>query len=225
MDARPLNVDQNRVLVMVLAGGEGKRLFPAHPRPREARRTVRRTLPHHRHRPLELRQLRAHSHQGAHAVQERVARGAHRARLATRAHPRPVHRGNSSAAAHREDLVPRLGRRRLAVPARHRRRAAGDRLHLRRRPRLQDGRASDARVPRGRPRRRDGRGDSRGTRSGERPRRHRGRRKTGGSWPSTRRSPIRRLCPATRRCASRRWATTSSGRTSCFASCVKTSTS
>jgi glucose-1-phosphate adenylyltransferase len=28
MEARPLNVDQNRVLVMVLAGGEGKRLFP-----------------------------------------------------------------------------------------------------------------------------------------------------------------------------------------------------
>jgi glucose-1-phosphate adenylyltransferase len=28
MEARPLNVDQNRVLVMVLAGGEGRRLFP-----------------------------------------------------------------------------------------------------------------------------------------------------------------------------------------------------
>ena len=32
---------------------------PAHARPRQARRTVRRPLPHHRHRPLELRQLGA----------------------------------------------------------------------------------------------------------------------------------------------------------------------
>ena len=82
-------------------GGRGPAALPADARPREARRPLRRPLPHHRHRPLELRQLGPVAHQGAHAVQERVARGAHRAQLAARAHPRSVHRGDPGAAAHR----------------------------------------------------------------------------------------------------------------------------
>ena len=132
---------------MILAGGEGRRLWPLTAGPRQARGAVRRALPHHRHRPVELRQLGPAPHQGPHAVQERVARGAHRARVAPVADARPLHRDHPRAAAHGQELVPGLGRRRL--PDQHviTDEKPGSRLHLRRRPRLQDGRPPDARLP------------------------------------------------------------------------------
>ena len=76
----PDRFDPSEVLVMILARGRGASPLPAHARPREASRAVRGSLSHHRHRPFELRQLGARADQGPHAVQERVARGAHRAR-------------------------------------------------------------------------------------------------------------------------------------------------
>ena len=48
---------QQRFISLVMAGGKGSRLGPAYPRSLQAGGAVRRALPHHRLRALELRQL------------------------------------------------------------------------------------------------------------------------------------------------------------------------
>ena len=94
-------------------------------------------------------------------------------------------------------LVPGLGRRDLPEPQPDPRRASRHRVRVRRRPHLPDGPAPDGqRAPRER-RRRHRRGDPGSQARGGRLRRHRGRTTTARSWPSTRSRRRRRRCPAT----------------------------
>ena len=192
----------------------GQAPLPAHARPREARRPLRRALPHHRHRPLELRQLGPAAHQGAHAVQERVARGAHRARLAPLADPRPVHRGHPRAAAHRQDLVP--GSADAVYQSQHVINDekpelvcifGGDHVYK------MDVRQMLAAAPRQRGRRHR-RGDPRAAAPRRATSASSRSTRAAASSRSTRRSRTRRRCRAGPTCASRRWATTSSRPTS-----------
>src|SRR5256885_1286224 len=83
----------------------------AHPGTRQAGGAVRRTVPDHRLRALELRQFRRAADESADAVQVRLAQHAHFARLAALAHARPVRRKRARTAADRAGVVPGLGRR------------------------------------------------------------------------------------------------------------------
>ncbi len=72
---------QQRFISLVMAGGKGSRLFPAHPRSRQAGGAVRRPLPDHRLRPVEPGELGHPLGLRADAVQVAVAGGARAAHL------------------------------------------------------------------------------------------------------------------------------------------------
>src|SRR6185436_10568569 len=97
-------------------GWKGIAARSAHDAPREARRAVRRPLPDHRLRALELRQLGAPTDLRAHAVHGDEPHPAPQPQLASRRHRSPVHRGGAGADADGGALVPR--HRGLRVPER-----------------------------------------------------------------------------------------------------------
>jgi hypothetical protein len=115
-----------------VGGGGGETARPADARSGETRGALRGHLSHHRHRPLELRQLRSFQDQDLDAVQERQPRGTRRAHVAPVADARQLHRDDAGPAADGEIVVQRVGRRRLPDRARYRGRETGHHLHLRR---------------------------------------------------------------------------------------------
>ena len=127
---------------MIMAGGKGSRLGPLTIHRSQARRPVRRPLPDHRLRPVELRQLRVPADLRAHAVHVVEPDQAPHAQLAALG-LRRVHRGRPGADAPRRVLVPRHRRRRLPEPQPRPRRARRARRRVRRRPRLQVRRRPD----------------------------------------------------------------------------------
>ncbi len=181
-------------------------------RPRQTRGAVRRHLPPDRLRALQRRQLRLPPDRRADAVQVAQPRPSHHPDLADVDAARQLRGAGAGAAARRQALVPRLGRRDLPVAqpdqgreARHRRRGG-------RRPRLPDGL-----LPDGRPARRQrGRVHGRGDPSADRPRRpvrrHRRRARRPAAHPRVPREADRpdRAARQPRARCSPRWATTSS---------------
>ena len=112
-------------------------------------------------------------------------------------------------------VVQGLGRRDLPVAQRHHRRGAGLRRGLRRRPHVQDGRAPDDRRAHRDRRRRDGGGDPRAGRRGARVRHPRDRRPRQGRRLRREADARRRRCRGGRAGRWRRWATTCSRRSCC----------
>ena len=115
-------------------------------RPGEAGGAFWRQLPADRLRALQPRQRRPAQDRGADAVQEREPRPPHRDHLAAVAAARQLRHAGARPDAPRAELVRRLGRRDLPEPQPDLRRAAELHLRLRRRPRLPDGSAPDARA-------------------------------------------------------------------------------
>ena len=147
------------VLVIVLAGGEGKRLLPLTNDRAKPAVPVRRLLPPDRLRPVQLRQRPVPQDRRAHAVQEPQPRPPHQPDVAVLDAARRLRGAGAGPDAARAVLVPGLGRRDLPEPQPDPRRGPRPRVRVRRRPHLPDGSAPDGRPPpRGR-RRRDGGGD------------------------------------------------------------------
>ncbi len=122
--------------------------------PLQAGDAVRRQVPHHRLRALELRQLRHPPHLDHDAVQGALADPAHPARLGLPARRvRRVRRGDPGAAADGQFLVSRHGRLALPEPADHPPAPPAARAGAGRRSHLQDGLRPDARLARGEARR------------------------------------------------------------------------
>ena len=119
---------------------------------------VRRQVPHHRFRAVELRQFRHPPDLSDDAVQGSVADSARAARLELPARRvRRVHRCGAGTAAGRHALVSRHRRLRLPEPRSDPRAAAQARAGAGRRPHLQDGLRSDDRLSRREGRRHHGR--------------------------------------------------------------------
>ena len=115
-------------------------------RPSKARRAVRRPVPPDRLRDLEPHQFGAAAARRADPVQVAQPRPPHLADVAHVAAARLVRRLGAGAAATRQALVLRLGRRDPAEPQPDQRREARHRRRDRRRPRLPDGLPADARC-------------------------------------------------------------------------------
>ena len=111
--------------------------------PGQARRPVRRYLPHDRLRPVQPRQRRVSEDRRADPVQVPLARPAHHQDLADVDAARQLRHPGAGAAAARPALVRRLGRRHLPEPQPDQRREAGLRHRLRRGPHLPDGPEAD----------------------------------------------------------------------------------
>ena len=204
-----------RVLGIVLAGGEGKRLMPLTRGPGQAGRAVRRLLPADRLRAVQPGQRGLPADRGADAVQVALARPAHLADLAAVDAARQLRRPGAGAAAPRPAVVPRQRRRDLPVDEPDQRRAARHHRGVRRRPRLPDGRLADGRGAHRVRRRRDGRRHPGAAQGGLAVRRDQDRRRRRRrSRSSSRSRPTRPgwSTPPTSR--SPRWATTSSPPTS-----------
>ena len=105
-----------QTFAIVLAGGRGSRLG-AHRLARQARGALRRQVPHHRFRALQLRQLRHPPHRHRHAVQGAEPDPPRAARLELPRRPlQRVRRAAAGAAARHGRLVPRHGGRRVPEP-------------------------------------------------------------------------------------------------------------
>ena len=116
-DRRPRRMDLDDILVILLAGGAGERLYPADQGARQAGGLLRRSLPDHRLHPQQLHQLRAAAHLHRHPVQVAVAQPPHPDGLEHRVGGAGrVHRDPAAAEAGRRALVPRHRRRRLPEP-------------------------------------------------------------------------------------------------------------
>ena len=135
-------------------------------RPGEARGPVRRLVPAHRLRALELRERRLPEDRRPHAVQEPLARPAHLPDVAVLDAARELRDAGARPDAARPVLVPRLGRRHLPERQPDRRRAARPRVRVRCRPHLPHGPTSHGRAARRVGRGRDGRGDPGSARAG-----------------------------------------------------------
>ena len=202
----------------------GQATHAPHGGPRQARGAVRRAVPTHRLRAVEPHQLGAAPDRRAHAVQVAQPRPPRVADLAPVRPAELLRRLRARAAAARQALVLRLGRRHPAEPQPHLRREARHRRRRRRRPRLPHGLQPDDRrahrVGPGGDRRRDPPADlarrpvrrDRGRRRRTRPHRRVPREAEGPRRP-------RRL--ARTRC-SPRWATTSSTPTCSSTPCCAT---
>ena len=200
-----------RVLGIVLAGGEGKRLVPL---------TADRAKPavpfggSYRLVDFVLSNLVNAGYLQivrADPVQVALAGPAHHHDLADVDAARQLRHPGAGAAAARPALVHRQRRRDLPVPEPGLRRAARLRRRLRRRPRLPHGPVADGRAAHRVRRRRDRRRHPGAAARGHRVRRHRDRRRRPGDRGVPREAG-RPAGPARRpgRVASRRWATTSS---------------
>ena len=132
-------------------GWSGRTALPPHPRSRQTGCALWRTLPHHRHHPLQLHQLRPAQGLHPHAVQGALAQPAHPRRLDGHRGPGAgrVLRADAAHAAHRRQLVHGHRRRGLPEYLLHRQRTAEVHDHPLRRPHLQDGLQPDAGVPQG----------------------------------------------------------------------------
>ena len=131
--------------------GDGRRPrsppLPPDPRPRQARRAVRRPLPDHRLRPVEPGELGHPGDLRAHPVQGPVAGGARAAHLELAQQLLGLRDRGARPDAHGRVLVP--GHRRLGLPELPDGRGlpARRRPGVRRRPRLQDERPPDGGPP------------------------------------------------------------------------------
>ena len=215
-----------KLLAMILAGGEGRRLDPL------TRERAKPAVPFGgRYRIIDfvlsnfansgVLKMKVLVQYKSESLNAHIQRGlaAHRA-------PQPVRRDRPGADARRPEVVRGLGRRHLPEPQHHHRRGAGAHLRVRRRPRLPDGRPADARLPPGPEGGPHRRGDPDPGGGGERLRHHRGGRR--GPDDRLRREAegaARRPCRATRPAASPRWGTTSSPPTrSCRRLCATPAT-
>ena len=116
-------------------------------RPGQAGRALRRQLPHHRLRAVELRQRPVPEDRGAHAVQEPQPRPPHQPDVAVLDPARQLRDAGAGPDAAGAVLVLGLGRRHLPEPQPHQRRAARRRVRVRRRPHLPHGPAPDGGAP------------------------------------------------------------------------------
>ena len=201
---------QLRVLAMIMAGGRGSRLSPL------TRDRAKPAVPFGgKYRIIDFA-LSNFVNSGIHPIYVLTQfmceplRSTCR-RLAPVAFLGPLHQVRAGADADRRDLVPGHRRRDLPEPQPRPRVAAAPRLHLRRRPHLQDGRQPDDRVPRAARGRLHGR---RRSRCRSRRRRAFGVIEVDDEWrdrrlPREAREPASRS-PAIRAWRSPRWATTSS---------------
>ena len=132
----------------VLASGRRRRAaLSAHPRPRQARRHLRRHLPHYRRHAVQLHQLQPAQRLYPHPVQGALAQSPHPRGLADRRQrTRRVRRNPSAHEARQRGLV--QGNRRCRLPEHlfHRQRALQVRPHPLRRPHLQDELRAHARA-------------------------------------------------------------------------------
>ena len=198
-----------KVLGIVLAGGEGKRLAPL---------TADRAKPavpfggNYRLIDFALSNLvnAGYCRSSCSRSTRATPRPPHRDDLAAVAAARQLRHAGAGADAARAALVRRLGRRDLPEPQPDQRRAAGLHHRVRRRPHLPHGPAADGRAAHRDRRGRDGGRHPRAARGGRPVRRDRDRRRRAAR--SARSARSRRTPPACRRPtrSSPRWATTSS---------------
>ena len=206
-------------LAIIMAGGRGERLKDLTEDRCKPADAVRRQVPHHRFRAVELPEFRHPADLGADAVQGAFADPAHRQGLGIPARRiRRVHRDHPGAAAPRARVVPGHRRRAVAEHGPDSFAPAAARAGARGRSHLQDGLRPDDRLPR-----REGSGHHRRRRRGAARRRAR----VTACWPSTSRAAccvstksrrIRSPCPAGRTSRSRRWASMCSIR-GCSSAC------
>ena len=105
-------MDLDDILVILLAGGAGERLYPADQRTGETGRLLRRAVPDHRLHAQQLHQLGAAAHLHRHAVQVALAQPPHPDGLERRV--------GGAGRVHRDPAAAEAGRR--ALVSRHRRR-------------------------------------------------------------------------------------------------------
>ena len=136
-----------RVLAIVLAGGEGKRLMPLTADRAKPAVPFGGIVPARRLRPVEPHQLAVPARHRAHPVQVPQPRPARVQDVAHVAAAGQLRRRRARAAARRQALVPGQRRRDLPVPQHHRGRAPRHRGRGRRRPRVPHGLLPDGRRP------------------------------------------------------------------------------
>ena len=211
-----------RVLGIVLAGGEGKRLWPLTADRAKPAVPFGGTYRLDRLRAVEPGQRRLPADLRADPVQVALAGPAHHHDLADVDAARQLRDPGAGAAAARPALVHRQRRRDLPELQPDLRRPARPHRRVRRRPRLPDGPPADGRAAH-----RDQAGGDRGrhpgaARRGQQLRRHRRRRATARSVRSWRSRPTRPACPTAPTSRTRRWATTSSPPRRCSRRCAPT---
>ena len=116
----------------------GRTSLAADPRSRQARRSFRRNVPHHRHHAFQLHQLRSAPRLRSHPIQSAQPQSPHPLRLVSARWARRIHRSASAADARFPAVVSRHRRRRVPEHLFHRQRALQIRLHPLRRSHLQD---------------------------------------------------------------------------------------